>query len=116
MNHQKDLILGNARIDLLAPGIDTACKILHLETGLLQELGGLLTASARLAMHHNILRAIQLTHALRQVVQRNQMAANIEVALREESLGLRQRLFRFSSRDALKLSNNLTATLGAARL
>ena len=55
-----------------------AGQVLHvLETLLLQELRSPLAAPAGLALHHDVLVGIELANTLRQIVQRNQMTADV---------------------------------------
>jgi hypothetical protein len=63
----QSLVLRHARIDLLAPGLNAAGKVTHLEPSLLQDLGRFLTATAHLAVDHDLAAAIQLSDALGQV-------------------------------------------------
>src|ERR1700722_7524338 len=54
------LVLGYLGINLLAPGLNSAGKVLDLEAGLLQDLRRFLAAPTRLAVGHNLPALIQL--------------------------------------------------------
>src|ERR1700679_555697 len=72
------LVLGNGRIYLLRPGGDAARQILHMrEALLLQEFRSPLAAAARLALHDDVLLAVQFADPLWQIVQRNQVPTDI---------------------------------------
>src|SRR5580700_4589518 len=71
-------VLRHLRIHALRPGSYPAREIVHLgETRLLQERDCFRAAPAHLAMHNDFAARIQFMHATRQVVQRNQMSADV---------------------------------------
>src|SRR3984885_9470914 len=70
------LVLGYLGVNLLAPGLNSTGKVLHLEAGLLQELRGFLAAATHLAVGHDLPALIQLTHAILQVAQWNEIPAD----------------------------------------
>src|SRR5829696_4274108 len=67
---RSDLVLGYARVDLLAPGRDAAFDVVDvLETRVLQQLDGPGAASSGLAVDHEVLVLIQLHQTLRQLAE-----------------------------------------------
>ena len=54
------LVPGDSWVDLLAPGLNAACQVVDLVTGLLQKLCRLLATSTHFAMDHNFPALIQL--------------------------------------------------------
>src|ERR1700678_145338 len=71
------LVLGYLGINLLAPGLNSASKVLHLEAGLLQGLRRFLAAATHLAVGHDLPALIQLTYAILQVAQWNEIPADL---------------------------------------
>src|SRR5215212_12004533 len=72
------LILRDARVDLFAPGCDTALDVVDvLEAGVLQELDGLRAAAAGLAVNDEVLVLIQLDQTLRQLAQGYELHADV---------------------------------------
>src|SRR5579864_1250475 len=71
-------VLWHFRIYTIGPCIDPASQVQNLlETRLLQECNCLGAASAHFAMDHNFAAGIQLVDPLRQIVQRNQVSAQV---------------------------------------
>src|SRR5580704_6153020 len=71
-------VLRYFRIDAIRPCRDSSGKIVHFaKAGLLQERDGFRATAAHLAMHDDLAARIEFVHALRQIVQRNQISADI---------------------------------------
>src|ERR1700729_4579329 len=71
-------VLRYFRIHAIRPCRDSSGKIVHFaKAGLLQEGDGFRATAAHLAMHDDLAARVELIHALRQIVQRNQISADI---------------------------------------
>src|SRR5258708_33374921 len=71
-------VLRHLGIHPLGPGVDSAGKVVHLlKASLLQELDGFCATPAHFAMDDDFPARIQFVHAPGQIVQRNQMSAEV---------------------------------------
>ncbi len=76
-------VLRNFRIHAVGPGCNPSSKVVHFsESGLLQEGDGFRAASAHFAVDNDLAAGIQFAHTLRQIVQRNEISADVDANYR----------------------------------
>src|SRR5215469_14388023 len=71
-------VLWDFRVHAIRPRRDSASEVVDLgESGLLQKRDGLGTAAAHLAVDDDFAAGVEFVHALRQIVERDQVSADI---------------------------------------